>query len=89
MTSGEKEKKSLTLYLYLRFGLLYGQDQSALIVLYDYTLVRIYYERDGLACFANLPTGLNTEGQKQAMAFTASKLYQSEICREAAQSYSS
>lgn len=55
---------------------IYGQHQSALIVLYDYTLMCIYHEGDGLACFANLPTGLYSEGQKQTMAFTASKLYQ-------------
>ena len=72
----QEKKESLTFYLYLRFGLLYGQDQSALIVLYAYTLMCIDHEEDGLACFANLPTGLNTDDQKQAMAFTASKLYQ-------------
>lgn len=55
------------------FGLLYGQDQS---VLYGYALTCIYQEGDGLVCCASLPNGLNAEGQKQAVAFTASKLYQ-------------
>lgn len=44
-----------------------------------YRLTCIYHEGDGLVCCASLPTGLNAGGQKQAVAFTASKLYQ---CQE-------
>lgn len=73
-------KKIITFSLYLGFGLLHRQDQSALIVLYDYTRMCIYCEGDGLACFANLPTGLSTEGQKQA--FHCFKIIpMSEICK--------